>query len=149
MLRGRFRRIPNQPSLIPAPFLSGRLVIPRLGIDREVSFLIDTGSDSSLLGPGDCDRLGVDYRLLRNVQTHLGIGGIGRTFTETASIFFQDAQASYRYNIDLGIPAPSPDIAGIPSLLGRDTLNRWRMRYDASQKRLSFDVLSADATIRL
>lgn len=42
------------------------------------------------------------------------------------------------------IAAPGPDIADIPSVLGRDILNRWRMFYNYQSRRLTFGVLSAD-----
>ena len=35
----------------------------------------------------------------------------------------------------------------IPSLLGRDILNRWRMVYDPSIDELSFEVHTADRTL--
>ena len=40
-----------------------------------------------------------------------------------------------------------PDTLDLPSLLGRDILDRWRMVYDPEMGLLEFEVRSADLTI--
>ena len=52
------------------------------------------------------------------------------------------------YSINLMIPRLDPDLFRMPSLLGRDVLDRWHMSYDPSRDKLSFTVRSADHTIK-
>ncbi len=68
------------------PFIRGRLFIPRLGIDSEIDFLLDTGADVTCLHPGDLRliRIGVDFIPSESVVEPSGIGGKGRYFEETA-----------------------------------------------------------------
>jgi hypothetical protein len=47
------------------------------------------------------------------------------------------------------IAAPMPDIMQLPSLLGRDVLDRWKMTYDPGAGRLSFRPRSWDQRLPL
>ena len=76
MLRGRFERATGRP------YIEGRLVVPRSNLTGDVSFLIDTGADTSALMPADAQRIGLDYSMLTNEREAVGIGGISRSFTE-------------------------------------------------------------------
>ena len=95
MIRGRFGDTTGRP------YIEGRLIVPRLNLRSDVSFIVDTGADNSLLMPLDGS----------------------------------------------SICSPAPDIMNIPSLLGRDILDRWRMTYNPSKRYLAFKVLSADYTV--
>jgi predicted TPR repeat methyltransferase len=69
--------------------------------------------------------------------------------------------AIWAYREDLEILPPDPgddedelalvtdpeESLKLPSLLGREILDRWRMVYQPSIDELSFEVVSADATI--
>lgn len=143
MLRGRFERVSGRP------FIEGRLVIPRVNLRDEISFLIDTGADTSALMPADARHLGIDYSPLADERDAVGIGGVTRSYTERALVAFEDSDASlYIYQIDIVIPAAAPDLLRLPSLLGRDILNQWSILYNPSRNRLSIRVVSADFTLR-
>lgn len=102
MLRGRFGDTTGRP------YLEGRLLIPRLGIDANISFLVDTGADTSLLSPADAFEMGVDYSLLTGETESLGTAGIAHNFTEPASIAFTEpGRYIYIYHVGLEIAAPS------------------------------------------
>ena len=49
-----------------------------------------------------------------------------------------------RYGVDLMIYHPSNDATSIPSLLGRDVIDRWRAMYDKSVSELAADPVSYD-----
>ena len=51
----------------------------------------------------------------------------------------------YAYDIRLLIHHPTDDAMRVPSLLGRDVIDRWRVTYDKSARELVADVVSADA----
>lgn len=131
------------------PYIEGRLIIPRLNIRTRLFLCIDTGADRSILMPFDSLDLGLDYQTLNAGSVISGIGGAGRNFAENALLAFSDGASDFLYELDLLIAAPNPAINNIPSILGRDILNRWRITYDYPARTLTFDVLSADFTFPL
>lgn len=142
MIRGRFGDTTGRP------YIEGRLIVPRLNLRSDVSFIVDTGADNSLLMPLDGMRMGIDYAGLSGDAESVGIGGISRNFVEPAIIVFSEPRHNlFVYMIQLQICSPFPDILNIPSLLGRDILDRWRMTYNPSKRYLAFKVLSADYTV--
>jgi len=142
MLTGRFGDTTGRP------YIEGRLILPRLEIRGDISFCVDTGADRSLLHPGDGERMGIDYTKLTGETESVGVGGICHSFVEPALLVFSEPKRFlYVYIIDLAISPPSLDIMDLPSLLGRDILDRWRMIYHPAKKRLTFDVVSADVTV--
>jgi hypothetical protein len=140
VLRGRFGDTTGRP------YLEGRLVIPRFAIDANISFLVDTGADSSLIAPADGYEMGLDYALFGTITESIGAGGIAQSYTEMASIAFTDpGKEIYVYHVSaLEFAVPRRDIEEMPSLLGREVLDRWRMVYDPTKPELSFIVRSAD-----
>lgn len=141
MLKGRFGDTTG------APYIEGRLLIPRLKIDGYVSFLVDTGSDSTVLMQTDGARLGLNYSKLKNKTLAIGVGGEANIYREPANLVFSEPGTRiHLYVLDLQVLEPKSANKTTPSLLGRDILNRWRMSYNATNKRLFFEVLSADLT---
>lgn len=130
--------------------MEGRLFLPSLGIDSDISWCVDTGADRSLLLPSDAIRMGIDFTALSGETESVGVGGISRDYVESAVLAFSEAKRGvYVYMIDLLISTPSPEIMDLPSLLGRDILHRWRMSYNFTRKSLLFEVLSADVVLPL
>lgn len=122
--------------------------MPRLEIRVDISFIVDTGADRSLLCPMDGQRIGVDYSVLTGNEESVGLGGISYNFVERAILAFSEARRTlHLYFIELQIAAPTPEISSIPSILGRDVLDRWHMTYNPSKSYLAFRVLSADYSI--
>lgn len=143
MLRGRFGDTTGRP------YLEGRLILPRLNVQGDISFLVDTGADRTVLMPVDAVRLGIDYRQLRGSHVTVGLGGMAHMFVEAdAAVFLEGAATLHLYFVDIAIPSFTPEIADLPSLLGRDVLDRWRMHYNPTAGTLSFKVLSADRTLQ-
>ena len=141
MLKGRFGDTTRRP------YIEGRVIIPRLQCRANISFIVDTGADQTLLMPIDGIRIGIDYRQLTGEKETVGIGGITNNFTERGILVFAEPKRRLHfYAIELAIAPPAPDIMDIPSLLGRDILNNWQMVYNAQNSRLTFKVLSADHT---
>jgi hypothetical protein len=144
MLRGRFSRATGRP------FIDGHLFLPRLDIHGNISFCIDTGADRSLLLPTDGERLGIEFEMLARTERATGIGGVSENFVEGAIIAFPEpGRCLWIYETELAIAARRPELFAVPSLLGRDIVNRWRMVYDPAADRLTLTVKSADARIAL
>ena len=142
MLRGRFGTTSGRP------YIDGSLLLSRLDLSLEISFLVDTGADESFLMPSDAQGLLLDYRRLsgRSTGGH-GAGGSFTAYREPALITFSDGERLFGYSVIIGILEPRDDMLGVPSLIGRDILHRWRMTYEHSSGILVFDVESADVIV--
>lgn len=144
MLKGRFG------STTGRPYFDGRLVLPRLKISGDVSFILDTGADVSVLMPLDAGRPKIDYASLSDTTDTLGIGGLSKDFVEPAFLAFTDSGVTlYAYEISLHIATASPDIMKVPSLLGRNILDNWTITYDKPNGILQAVVVNADLTYDL
>lgn len=139
MLRGRFGATSGRP------YMEGLVLLPRLGWSGNVSFIFDTGADTSLLMPLDARRMGIDYAMFDNEASTLGIGGASENFVEPAYLAFVDDEALYGYEIELHICKPADELMSVPSLLGRDIIDQWRVTYDKSASELLAEVISSDA----
>ena len=128
------------------PFLEGRLIIPRLGITADISFLVDTGADISVLMPDDSVRIGLDFKDLPNSTSIGGVGGNANVFVEPAMVLLADAAAVHVFSINLGIMEEGAGRSPTPSLLGRDVLDRCRMTYCPTTPCLELEVISPTIT---
>jgi len=116
------------------PEISERLSLPRLLIERaSVQFLIDTGADVTVLSLTDAKRLGVDYASLKDKEDGMGLGGHAELYVEDALIAFSDDVAVFHYQIQIAIMEDSEDNMTLTSILGRDIINQWSMRYCFSE----------------
>ena len=122
------------------PYVRARVTIPRLGIQNEVEFLVDTGSDSTCLNHREAAYLRLFPEALRESEmAHAtGIGGSSRYFVEDARLEFLDTdeESPREYPLRLRIADLSDTPTPIPSLLGRDILNLHRMVYSRAERRL-------------
>ena len=140
MLRGRFGATSGQP------YFQGTISIPRLAVVSELSFVFDTGADGTTLMPRDAEAVGINYAALRHRFQSVGVGGTVTTYQEPAHLAFvsADRRTVYGYRFLLSIVA-SDDAWDVPSLLGRDIIDRWRVTYDRSRSELTGEVISCDA----
>ena len=91
--------------------------------------------------------MGIDFDRLPGPAEEgpAGIGGRALSKTLPAVIAFNDPGSKvYVYHIGLSVIQPNKDIEHIPSLLGRDVLNQWTMRYSYPTRRLTASVVSAN-----
>lgn len=140
ILQGRFGDTSGRP------YLEGRLHIPRLRLVTDISFLVDTGADSTTLLPDDAKKMGLDFSALTiNSHPSKGVGGFSEGYVEQALLVFNDPGRSICwYNLDLDILKPDEHLREMPSLLGRDVLNRMKMCYSPPTNSLSFQATGAD-----
>lgn len=145
MLIGRFGDTSH------SPYIEAQIYLPRLKITGDVSFLVDTGADSSMLMPADAIRLGVCFTDLEGDVAIDGIGGSIHCFPERAVLVFLEAGvALHVYDLEeFSIMQNDPGVTELPSILGRDVLNRWRMIYDPGMNKLHAVVRSADRKLPL
>jgi hypothetical protein len=131
------------------PYVNGRLLLPRLNLSSNLSFLVDTGADVSTLMPTDGLKMNINYQTLGDSMLVDGIGGNARCFQEEAVLAFDEPNRNLIrfYAITLMILEAQQALTTLPSIVGRDILDRWRMNYDPSRNKLEFTVRSADLTI--
>lgn len=124
------------------PYIEGRL------LRGYISFCIDTGADRTILMPSDSVRMKLDFDLLSRPTRAVGLGGQALLFDERARLAFSEPpNRIYVYDLDVKIAADDDQIGDVPSLLGRDILNRWRVDYNPVQNSLRMRVLSADGIL--
>jgi len=128
MLHGRFG------DTTTTPFIEASVHFPRLNVRGYISFLADTGASGTVLMPPDSKKLGVNFNLLENPVTSTTVGGPAKGFMEEAVVAFLDKDKNiiYAYEIKVQIFKRTRGNTTLPSLLGRDILNRWRVVIDHS-----------------
>lgn len=133
------------------PYIRARLWVPRFNLQRIVRFCVDTGTTYTMLMPRDAFAIGIDYTLLDDVIDVATAGGAASVFLEPVELLFTDADGptAYSYRVMLAIAPPSTATAAVPSLLGRDVINRWRIDYHPTAGQLRCDVVTADEVVEL
>ena len=92
--------------------------------------------------------MGLPYNRLRDSQTAFGVGGRTKIFPEAALLAFPEGGRHIRvYELEVDVMEADDHTSELPSLLGRDILDHWRMIYAPRAAQLDFEVLAADATI--
>ena len=121
-----------------SPYVWCQLTIPGLDVFGSVRFLVDTGSDTTILHPYAGTRIGCPFDRLTRPEEFIGAGGTHVYYREPAIIeFYDDDSAPREIEIDLYIGKPHPVTNGLDSLLGRDVLNELEMEYAPRRERLS------------
>ncbi len=126
------------------PYIEGRLIIPRLRVDHWMFFLLDTGAERTCLHPRDVGRARIPIEELGGAMQSRGVGGLSPYYRESALLSFDDQLYTRVYAIELLIASPHEGNEGLPSLLGRDVINNWDIRYDPTNDELECVVHYAD-----
>ena len=138
----RIRGFLNRGYEPPAPFIKGLLISKNLHIRRFLDLHIDTGASSTIILDKDARYLGLDIESLKRAEKSIGgIGGLIDTyFIEDAKIVFQTEEGiTHEEMLTLLVGIHELDkltedervlIARLPSLLGRNTLRKFRLIYD-------------------
>ena len=120
------------------PYVRCRLHLPRFGIIQDVDFLVDTGTDASILHPRDGTRIGCPFDELSHPTDMTSAAGPHTYYAETAIISFYDGEARHDFRVNLHIGKPHPVTNVLDSLLGLDVLNELEMEYAPLRGHLRF-----------
>ena len=129
-------------------FLPSHLYLPDLRFDGPITFRVDTGADRTCIAPNDLLAYGADLASLEKFPTSVASGIGGRvTFYEVPGVLsFDDGVHEYLYDVTVTVPKPE-EVPPLPSLLGLDILEHWRMTYDRKANMLTFEVHHADLRV--
>jgi hypothetical protein len=131
------------------PYVQAMLFVPRLDIKAKVSFLVDTGGGSSVLAAGDGLRMGIDFRKLLATQEIIGFGDVPLTLhEERAVVIFRAEGTLCFYAVHLALTPPGA-LSDVPSVLGREILDKWELTIDRPNNSVTIRVLDADEFVSL
>ena len=120
------------------PHVRCRLHLPQLGIIQDVDFLVDTGTDVSILHPWDGIRIGCPFDELSHPVAVTSAAGPHTYYAEPAIISLYDDEARHDFRVELHIGKPHPVTDALDSLLGLDVLNELEMEYAPLRAQLRF-----------
>lgn len=133
MIRGRL--LGTAPRL--RPFITAHVSLVSQPVAGDVSFLVDTGADGTLLSPADTLVLGIDTAKLLPGTPSTGVGGTMPTARAAAVLTL----GPHSFNLTLRIlvsatPRQRSALARIPSLLGRDILSHFALFFEQRTARV-------------
>ncbi|MDI6655787.1 MAG: hypothetical protein QME59_07915, partial [Candidatus Hydrothermarchaeota archaeon] len=122
-------------------FLNVHLISESLGIDDTIEFVIDTGANKTVILDKDAVTLGINYKKLKRYERDfVGIGGSIETYVIEDATLLLKAGAEVleiktpvfvvKHPIDRISELEKTKILRIPSLLGRDLINRFKLIFD-------------------
>ena len=112
-----------------SPRVKARVSLPGLGVIGDVNFLVDTGTDATILHPTDADDLGCPFDELSNPVATTSAGGPHTYYSESAVVSLYDEETRYDFRVNIQVGKPHPVTDGLDSLLGRDVLSELEMEY--------------------
>ncbi len=126
-----------------APYIRATIVVEKGASKKALRFLVDTGSGRTIIADRDANLLNLNYSKLRKVEHGVsGIGGKVDTYAlDNINILFktENGLKLERFREIFVLKHKITDkemerlIKSIPSLLGRDFLNKYRLIADKNE----------------
>ena len=129
----------NAPTVLATVSLAG-------APPKQVRFLIDTGATSTTLSPRAADRVFPGYADLDwthdpRLKAVSGVGGICRVIVRLGAIrFIDDRLGPLDWDGLIELIEPTADSLALPSLLGRDVLDNFRLTVSKRESLISLEV---------
>ena len=144
-IRGAFDT--DHPRVSPMPTVRARVSLTP-GRLVEVVFLIDTGADCTMLNPDDTAEVlppgsALDWDNDPSLRSVRGVTAGGRrVITRDGAIVFNDDRVGplTKRGVRFFLAEPATD-AGLPSLLGRDVLEDFRLTVSTRESRVTLELV--------
>ena len=124
----------------PAPFIVAAINIQKLNIKATIPFLIDTGASNTMILWGDLERLGININKIKPQRDFSGLGGLIKATPLNSTItFITESGEAIKENLKIYIVAskcPHPKLKLLPSIMGRDLINKYKLIYNHNNKEL-------------
>jgi hypothetical protein len=133
------------------PVVAASVWLPPLNTPINAPFLLDTGSDRTILSREALLASGLDGLAAAPLRTE-ELQAYGSTVSlelRTATLGFRTTTHRLLYDVEVCIPPAGFLEQGLPSLLGRDLFNRWRVLLDFQKGVLQIDARTWDGRIAL
>jgi len=117
----------------PAPFVAVAILLRQLSMRARLPLLLDTGASNTMILWGDIERLGIDVSEMKPEREFSGLGGLigAKSVVSTVSLrsdkgelITEDAEVHI-----VTSPCPHPKLKVLPSILGRDVMNKYTLNY--------------------
>jgi predicted aspartyl protease len=120
---------------LPARLVHGQLIVPVHLDGKPLDFLLDTGSEGSMITPEAANRLGLARNPRRTTTIH-GTGGSLISANADVRRFEVGAMAVSDQSLAVG-PVPSGDSSSVAGLLGTDWLGDFDVDLDVPHRRVA------------
>lgn len=116
------------------PLVRAVLIIPRLTLGGEIAFLVDTGSDATLVHPLDARSIGLDHS--RDFTTSplfasFGMAGTAQEYRDICDLFLTHETGQLEHiPLIVAFALPTDVNEEFPSLLGRDVLGLYKLTFE-------------------
>lgn len=142
---GEFRA--ERPPASPEAVVHARVSLTP-GRFAEVTFLIDTGADCTMLSPSDTANVlppgsPLDWENDPSLRRVRGVGaGASRVITRDGVIAFEDEERGLvlQEGVRFFLAEPAAG-AGLPSLLGRDVLENFRLTVSTRESQVTLELV--------
>lgn len=131
-LNGYFRAGP-----LEGAYITAMLSLPKLRLRQRLDLLVDTGATKTTILDRDAQSIGISYsKLARSKLPLLGLGGSVETYiAKDAELYFRTQRGTEHKEVLTELlvvkhTLRDENIMRIPSVLGRDILNKYRLIYD-------------------
>ena len=120
------------------PYIAALIKCPDLDLAAPLRFLIDTGASRTVISDKDAVKLNLDYKKLEKLEDGLiGIGGEVETYTmNQVRLSFKSNGEVHEEELEVLVlrhQRIDEKVRKIPSLLGRDVLNKYAFSMSAKR----------------
>jgi hypothetical protein len=126
--------------------VTASIFLKELNLKARLPLLVDTGASSTIIMWRDVERLGIDTSKLKPEREFSGIGGlvdakpIPSTLifgSESGQLIKEEAEAYIVTSI-----CPHPKLKLLPSILGRDIINRYTLNYKFETRKIFLEIIA-------
>jgi len=127
----------------PAPFVTASILLKELDLKARLPLLVDTGASNMIILWRDVERLGIDVSKLKPEREFSGIGGLVEAKPILSMLIFRSESGQLvKEEAEAYVvtgACPHPRLRLLPSILGRDVINRYALNYRFETKETSLE----------